>query len=272
MPYFKNYQHEMLWYEETGIGMPLVFLHGWCMSSEVWCGQVKSLAHDFRVITTDLRGHGRSRDVSTRLDFETFASDLSDLFSHLNLRRVLLVGWSLGAQVALQAYCRLADRLAGMVLVAATPCFSASGDFLYGLMPNDVSGMRLKVERNLQRALDGFYGRMFAVGELEGHPEGAAIQKTLTIIDPPHCEAVQEALNSLAVADMRPLLVALQLPVLILNGEFDRICLPEASRYLAEQIAGAQRFVFNGCGHAPFMTKAEQFNQIIDQFARSTSE
>jgi pimeloyl-[acyl-carrier protein] methyl ester esterase len=272
MPYFENSQHEALWYEDVGAGSPLVFLHGWCMSSAVWYDQVKVLAHDFRVITPDLRGHGRSRAVSTRLDFETFTCDLADLFSHLNLKRALLVGWSLGAQVALQACSCLDDRLAGVVLVSATPCFTATEDFSFGLMDKEVSGMRLKVERNLQRAMNGFNGRMFAAGELEDHAQAATIRSLLADIAPPDPGAARTALDTLAEADMRHLLTTIRLPVLILNGDCDRICLPEASNYLAGQISGAQQIIFTGCGHAFFMTHAEKFNLIIDRFARSVCE
>ena len=158
------------------------------------------------------------------------------------------------------------------MLVSATPCFTATDDFSFGLVPKDVSGMRLKVERNLQRAMDGFNGRMFAAGELEDHAQATSIRSLLVGIDPPDRDAARSALDSLAEADMRPLLDLIRVPVLIVNGDSDRICLPEASRYLAEQIAGAEQVEFSGCGHAPFMTKAEQFNQIIDQFARSTCE
>ncbi|HIJ94593.1 MAG TPA: alpha/beta fold hydrolase [Desulfuromonadales bacterium] len=272
MPFFENRHHEALWYEDTGAGIPLVFLHGWCMSSSVWVEQLKRLADGFRVITPDLRGHGRSRAVTERLDFEACAADLADLFNYLNLERALLVGWSLGGQVALQACNRLADRLAGLVLVSATPRFTATEDFAFGLLAKDVIGMRLKVERNMQRAMDGFNNRMFAEGELEDHAQGGEIRALLAGIDPPDRDAARAALMSLAEADMRPLLGCIRLPVLIVNGDSDRICLPEASHYLATQIRGARQIVFKGCGHALFMTQPEQFNHIIDQFTRSASE
>ena len=272
MPEFQNRRNETLWYEDSGAGMPLVFLHGWCMSSAVWGAQFRGCQDSFRVIAPDLRGHGRSRAVSAGLDFESFASDLVDLLRQLDLSRVILVGWSMGAQVALQAYRDLSDRLAGLVLVSATPCFTATDGFCHGLARNEVSGMRLKVDRNLRRALDGFYSRMFAEGELEGHPAADEIRRTLASIHPPQSDAAREAIDALASADMRPLLAEIRVPALIMHGDHDRICLPGASRYLAAAIRGAGQYPFVGCGHAPFMTRPQQFNDEISRFARSLGE
>ena len=272
MPWYENRRGESLWYEERGDGCPVVFLHGWCMSSAVWKYQFDGLAASFRTIAPDLRGHGHSNRVTGSLSFTTFADDLADLLQQRNLVNVVLVGWSMGAQIALQACAGLSDRLAAMVLVSATPCFTASPDFRYGLAEKEASGMRLKVQRNSGRALDGFYTRIFAEGEIENHPLSVAIKELLATIPPPDTGSVLEALDALARADMRHLLPFLQIPTLILNGSHDRICLPQASDYLKEHISAAEQFVFQECGHAPFLTQGHQFNVELSRFIRSIHE
>lgn len=272
MPWYLNRRGEQLWYGEQGAGCPVVLLHGWCMSSEVWKYQFDALSSSMRLIAPDLRGHGRSRGVSSGLNFESFAADLVDLCAALDLTKVLLVGWSMGAQIALQSYARLTDRLTGMVLVSATPRFTASDDFPHALACNEANGMRLKVQRNAQRALEGFYSRLFAEGELDGHPSGAEIKQLLSSIPSPDTDAMLEALEALARGDMRDLLAAIAIPTLIMNGAQDRICLPQASHYLKEHIPGAGQIVFHDCGHAPFLTQSHQFNDGITGFARSVCE
>ena len=280
MPSYENRRGEQLWYEEKGTGCPVVLVHGWCMSSAVWKYQFNGLADSIpapvsgplRLLAPDLRGHGRSRTVSGYLDFDVFAKDLVDLFVCLDLKKVVLVGWSMGAQIALQAWPELSGRLAGMVLVSATPRFTASDDFPHGLASNEAGGMRLKMQRNTQRALDGFYTRLFAEGEFESHFAESEIKQLLSSIESPDTAAVLAALDALVRTDMRRLLAAITTPTLIVNGALDRICMPQASSYLKEHIAGAQQSIFPGCGHAPFLTRSGQFNAELIRFARSFSD
>lgn len=272
MPWYLNRSGEQLWYEERGAGCPVVLVHGWCMSSAVWKYQFDGLSASMRLLAPDLRGHGRSRQISGGLNFEVFSTDLIDLLDALDISKVVLVGWSMGAQIALQAFAGLSDRLAGMVLVSATPRFTASDDFPYAVSCNEAGGMRLKVQRNTQRALDGFYSRLFAEGELKSHTSGAEIKQLLSTVASPDTAAVLDALDALARTDMRGLLTTITVPTLIVNGAQDRICLPQASNYLKEHIPGAGQAVFGQCGHAPFLTQSRQFNAEITRFARSVCE
>jgi pimeloyl-[acyl-carrier protein] methyl ester esterase len=158
-----------------------------------------------------------------------------------------------------------------MVLVSATPSFTASDDFPHGLAGNEASGMRLKVQRNTQRALDGFYSRLFAEGELETNSSSTEIKQLLSSIETPDTSAVLGALDALARTDMRHLLASIAIPTLILNGAQDRICLPQASSYLKAHIPDTEQTVFPDCGHAPFLTHSHQFNYEIIRFARRVS-
>lgn len=276
MPWYGNRRREQLWYEDSGAGCPVVLLHGWCMSSAVWRYQFDRLAvsipASLRLIAPDLRGHGSSREINGHLDFSGFVEDLIDLFDILGLVKVILVGWSMGAQIALQSCAELSGRLCGILLVSATPRFTASDDFPYGLARNEASGMRLKVQRNTARALSGFYTRMFAEGELEAHPLASEIKQLLGSIESPETAGVLDALDALVAADMRPLLQHITVPTLVVNGGHDRICLPQASSYLAARIPGAEQIVFPLCGHAPFLTHSEQFNTELVRFARRACE
>ncbi len=268
MSWYENRRGENLWYEDHGAGCPVVLLHGWCMSSAVWKYQFEGLTDSCRVIAPDLRGHGRSREISTDLTFGRFAEDLADLFEYLDLQSAVIVGWSMGGQIALHASAALSDRLSGMVLVSATPRFTASDDFPHGLAAQEASGMALKVKRSLKRALDGFFSRLFVEGELD---EDAAkeIGQLLASITPPETCAVLEALDALVTADMRDLLAGSAVPTFIINGNKDRICLPSASDYLKEHIPGAEQTVLSNCGHAPFLSHRYQFNAEIIRFTGS---
>jgi len=272
MPWYPNQDSKRLWYEERGSGPVLVLLHGWCMSSEIWRFQLETLAGSFRVIAPDLAGHGRSEQSASGYDFESFSADVAALFHHLDLRGALLAGWSLGAQVALLASFQVRDRLSGLVLVSGTPCFTVADGFPHALARVEVDGMALKVRRNLSKALKGFVQSMFAPSELTDTSLSGRVDDLLASIPMPDTETALQSLRALAGADIRHLLSGVDLPTLIINGDLDRICLPAASAYMAERIASSRQIVLPGCGHAPFLTRCDEFNEIIANFSRRTFE
>ena len=76
-----------IYYKDWGAGQPVVFSHGWSLSSEAWAGQMLFLAqHGYRVITHDRRGHWRSSQTSSHNDMNSYADDLADVIDHLDLR------------------------------------------------------------------------------------------------------------------------------------------------------------------------------------------
>lgn len=272
MPWFENKCANRLWYEDQGQGPVIVLLHGWCMSSVVWRCQLDLLSNSFRVVALDLRGHGRSDHPEAGYDFEDFSTDLVSLFQYLDISDALLAGWSMGGQIALQALGRLEERLAGLVLISATPCFTACESFPHGLNRAEVDGMSLKLRRNIVRALDGFTTLMFAAGELEDQLLAAQVRQILAEVAVPDSSVALQSLQALAGSDMRPLLASVNLPTLIVNGDQDRICLPGAAEYLTQQIAGSEQVVFSGCGHAPFLTRSKQFAGSLIDFSRRICE
>jgi pimeloyl-ACP methyl ester esterase len=272
MPWYENDTGDSLWYEERGRGPAIVFIHGWCMSSSIWKLQLESLSSSYRVIAPDLRGHGRSAQSGHGYHFEGFAADMVALFRHLDLKDTILAGWSLGAQVAIQAFAQLSGRLAGLVLIDGTPRFIASEEFPYGLSKIEGEGMGLKLRRNADRALEGFMNLMFAPGELDDKAMNGPVRELLSTIKTPAIDVALKSLNSLIEVDMRHLLPAIDLPALVINGARDVICLPEASSFMAEHISDCRHIVMQGCGHAPFLTRQKAFETALVDFSRSLYE
>ena len=84
MPFIETPAGVEIYYEETGQGWPLVMLHGWSMSGQVWNFQ-KELADSFRLVIPDLRGHGRSSSPAAGYQMENFVGDVVALFDRLDL-------------------------------------------------------------------------------------------------------------------------------------------------------------------------------------------
>ena len=272
MPWCNLKNGGRLWYEDRGEGSPIVLLHGWCMSSVVWYFQLETLSRAFRLITPDLRGHGRSETLSDDYDFAGFSSDLHELFLHLDLRDALLAGWSLGAQIVLMSSARLRERLSGLALISGTPRFTVTADFSHGLNAIEIAGMRVRVRRNPAKALEGFMADMFTDGERDDLDLYERVRSILAMIPISDKHVAVRSLNALEEADMRGLLPAIDLPTLIINGDRDRISLPAASAYMARRIPLSTHVVFSDCGHLPFLTHPNEFSSLITNFGGSIFE
>ena len=93
-----------MWYDERGSGPPLVCLHGGWQNGGSWDEQVERFASDYRVVTFDLRGHGRTGPTATdRYSIDLFAEDLERLLDHLDIEDPILCGMSIGGMIV-QSY------------------------------------------------------------------------------------------------------------------------------------------------------------------------
>lgn len=269
MPWYENYAGQRLWYEEKGSGIPLLLLHGWCMTSSVWQFQLDALATDYRIIAPDLRGFGKSCMIKDGCNFDAYVSDIAALVERLELSQLILAGWSMGAEIAVMALKTLNAAVSGLVLISGTPSFSQRDGFPYGLESQESEGMALKVRRNINRAFTGFINNMFTPGELDKSEVTEKVNSILSSLPIPDASVALKSLKSLAETDIRTFFHEIDIPVLILNGDRDIICLPGASQWMADILSTrSTHIVFTGTGHAPFLTMPDKFNSCVKDFIR----
>src|SRR5688572_26648028 len=123
MPTLETKDGTQIYYKDWGSGAPVVFSHGWPLSSDAWEAQMMFLAsHGFRCIAHDRRGHGRSSQPWQGNDMDTYADDLAELITALDLQGVTLVGHSTGGGEVTRYIGRHGTkRVRGAVLVGAVP-------------------------------------------------------------------------------------------------------------------------------------------------------
>jgi pimeloyl-ACP methyl ester esterase len=263
MPLLETAHGVRIHYEMAGEGPPLVFLHGWGMSGRAWCF-LDALAERYRLVVPDLRGHGLSSAPASGYSLENFVEDLVVLFRAVHLENAVLIAWSMGVQVALQAYPVLKERLSALVFVAGTPRFTAGTDYPHGLPSVETKGMALRLKRDHARAKGDFCRRMFSEGELPVEREQLVSEAVCG--EPPPYHVLQESLTTLASADLRAVLPSVDLPVLLVHGSADTICPPSASRYMAMHLPDARLVELGGVGHAPFLSKPVEFMVSLTEF------
>lgn len=169
----------------------------------------------------------------------------------------VLVGWSMGAEEAVDQYLSDPEKVKALVLVSATPKFLGPP---VGISPALLRNLEKKIEANFERGLRFFYSLMFLGGRI--HP----LIKKMAL---PDKEKVFADLEHLKVSDWRNKLAEIKVPVLLIHGESDKICLPAAAAYLRDGIAGAEIKIFERSGHAPFLDWPDKFNRVLKEFIQT---
>jgi pimeloyl-[acyl-carrier protein] methyl ester esterase len=252
--------------EAGGSGPALLAVHGWSRSSAD-LGPLAACLPGRRVLRPDLRGHGRSTPGPFTL--AALAEDLAALAEAERLQGALLLGWSLGGQVALAALAAhpsLRARVAGLVLLGATPKFTLGDDWPHGQPARAVEGLARKVRRTPAPGLARFLDDCFAPGELDA--AGQARLGPLRAAPPPDLACALAGLELLAATDLRGDLPALALPALVLHGEADAISPVGAARAMAALLPRARLQLFPGLGHAPHLSRPAEVAAAVDAFAR----
>lgn len=105
-------------FEEQGKGKPpIIFVHGWANNRSVWDTQMANFSKKYRVIAVDLAGFGESGNNRKNWTMAAFSEDVNAVIKKLNLKQVVLVGFSMGAYVSIEAAKRASGNLIGLVLV-----------------------------------------------------------------------------------------------------------------------------------------------------------
>ena len=140
-----------IFYKDWGSGQPIVFSHGWPLSSDDWDTQMMYfLGHGYRVIALDRRGHGRSSQVSEGHDMDHYADDLAALVEHLDLKNAIHVGHSTGGgEVAHYLARHGQSRAAKAVLISSVPPLMLQTPANPGGLPKSVfDGFQVQVATN----------------------------------------------------------------------------------------------------------------------------
>src|SRR6185369_786306 len=251
-------------YSDHGEGIPVLFLHGWMMSRRVWSFQ-EPLSTLFRIITIELRGHGDSREPE--FSYDNCINDISELLAHLKIDRAVITGWSMGAQIAIRFYSIMGRKVSGMILVGGTPCFCKQSDCAFGVPKSEVRSMARRLKRDYASTAGDFFKAMFSEGEINKADLVRIASRAVGRL--PDYPVAASALKVLIDSDLRSLLPEISVPVLLIHGTDDKICLPGASEYMSSIIKGASLELFADTGHAPFLSRPDRVNSLITGFVQS---
>jgi non-heme chloroperoxidase len=263
-----------IFFKDWGTGQPIVFHHGWPLSSDDWDAQMLFfLGKGFRVIAHDRRGHGRSGQTATGNDMDTYAADVAALARHLDLRNAVHIGHSTGGgEVARYVAQHGKDRVAKAVLIGAVPPVMVQSEKNPGGLPLEVfDGFRAALVANRAQ-----FFRDIPAGPFYGYNR-PGVQASQGVIDnwwrqgmmggaKPHYDCIK----AFSETDFTEDLKAIEVPTLVLHGEDDQIVPIANSAQLAAPLLKRGRLkTYPGLSHGMATTHAELINADLLAFIQA---
>lgn len=260
-----------IFYKDWGRGRPVVFSHGWPLNGDAWQDQLKAVADaGYRGIAHDRRGHGRSTPVFDGYDFDTFADDLNDLITDLDLRDVTLVAHSMGGgELARYIGRHGTGRVRSAVLLSAIPPLMLQG-------PDNPAGVPQKVFDDIKAGIlreRSQFWKETAVGFFSADRGGS--KATQGNMDAFWYMAMAETLeggvacvDAFAATDFHDDLASFDIPTLVVHGDDDQIVPIDATgRRSAELIRDAELKVYEGGSHGLALVPGDKEKFTADLLA-----
>jgi 3-oxoadipate enol-lactonase len=250
-----------LYYETSGSGSPVVFIHGLGSDLSFWDVQFETFAKQYLVVRYDLRGHGKS----TVPDGEPYAhaADLNALLEHLGLSQAHLIGQSLGGEVAINFALACPEKTMSLILTdSALDGYQWSQEWGESWIPI-VTAAPLGREKWLPLVLAH---SMFTPGFRQPSVK-ARLAEIFSSYTAWHFMNQDPVIENDPPASQR--LEQLQMRTLILVGELEPPDFHAISNLLSEKIPNVQKIIFNDIGHVLPMEAPEKFNEIVLGFLAS---
>ncbi|WP_072377625.1 alpha/beta hydrolase [Hyphomicrobium sp. NDB2Meth4] len=272
MPMFTTRDGTDIYYKDWGTGQPVVFSHGWPLSSDAFEDQMLFLASKgYRCVAHDRRGHGRSGQPFTGNDMNTYADDLAELVEKLNLKDAVHVGHSTGGgEVARYIARHGTKRVAKAVLISAVPPLmlktAANPQGTPIKVFDDIrAGVKADRSQFFKDLSTAFYGYNRPGAKVsDGVRQSFWLQGMLAGLP-----AAYECIKAFSETDQFEDLTKFDIPTLIIQGDDDQIVpIAAAAMQQAKLIKGAELKVYKGAPHGLCTTLKDDINADLLAFIK----
>ncbi len=262
-----------IYYKDWGSGQPIVFHHGWPLSSDDWDAQMLFFVHHgYRVVGIDRRGHGRSSQVSDGHDMDHYAVDAAAIVEHLDLRDTVHVGHSTGGGEVTRYVARHGKgRVAKAVLMSAVPPLMLK-------TPGNPDGLPIEVfddlRNNLAANRSRFYrdlpaGPFYGFNRPGATPIEAVIQNWWRQGMMGGAKAHYDGIKAFSETDFTEDLKGIDVPTLVMHGDDDQIVpYRDAALLSVKLLKHGTLKIYPGFPHGMLTTHAEVINKDLLGFIR----
>jgi non-heme chloroperoxidase len=265
-----------IFYKDWGSGQPIVFHHGWPLSSDDWDAQMLFfLSKGYRVVAHDRRGHGRSSQVGTGHDMDHYASDASAVVEHLDLRNAIHVGHSTGGGEVARYVAKYGEpqrRVAKAVLISSVPPLMLKTEKNPGCTPIEVfDGFRSALAANrAQFFVDVPAGPFYGFNRSGAKVSQGIIQNWWRQGMMGGALAHYEGIKAFSETDQTDDLKAITVPTLVMQGDDDQIVpYKDAALLQAKLLKRGTLKIYPGYPHGMMTTNADLINADLLAFFKA---
>jgi non-heme chloroperoxidase len=268
MPTITTADGTEIFYKDWGQGQPIVFSHGWPLSSDDWDTQMMFfLAHGYRVVAADRRGHGRSEQVSDGHDMDHYADDLAAVVEHLDLHDAIHVGHSTGGGEVVRYIARHGEsRVARAVLISSVPPLMLKTGANPGGLPKSVFDdiQAQTAEHRAQYFWDFASGPFYGYNRPGATPQQGVITNWWRQGMTGGAKAHYDGVVAFSQTDFTEDLKKITVPVLVMHGEDDQVVpYADAGPLSAKLVQNGTLKSYPGFPHGMPTTEAATINNDL---------
>lgn len=257
-----------LYYEDYGDGRPIVFLHGAWAGLRFFEAQLRGLSEDYRTVAVDFRGHGRSEKTEAGHTVPQYARDVEAFLDARGLDGVVLVGWSLGANVSWEYVDRFGTGpLAALVDVDMEPAPVGWEEGGHGTYDRE----RIRdIHEGIQDDHLGFVDR--TIEQVLKDPPSPTL-RTMMFDEMSRCPPSTKSaiIADATMREYRDVLPEIDVPTLVCAGADEKWRTVAAVEHAAKLIPDARFELFEESGHDLTVEEPERFNRVLREFVESLS-
>ena len=254
---------------DLGEGSPIILIHGWPLSDEMFEYQYSALIKNgYRVIGITLRGFGHSDKPYGNYNYDVFAEDIKVILEELQIDNAVLGGFSFGGATVIRFAAKYNNAHVSKLALfgAAAPSEVIRDDFPYGLSVEMLNSLIELNSVNRPQLIEEF-GKLFAATET-GLPK--SISNWLAGLQLQSSQyAMEQGLIMLRDSDLRNDLEKITIPTAIFHGKLDKLCPFDLAEQLHKGIVQSKLISFENSGHALFLEEREKFNEELIKFIKS---
>ncbi len=256
--------------KDVGTGHPVVLIHGWPLTGDMFEYQTLALLEaGYRVITYDRRGFGQSGHPGDGYNYDVFADDLGAVLEGLDIQKAHLVGFSMGGgEIARYLSRHGAARIAKAVLVSSVvPYLLKDGSNPDGVDSSVFADMKAQVREDRFAFLQSFAKTFYGVGLVSKPVSQGVLDWSFVLGVMASPRATIDCIDAFGRTDFRPDLKAFTIPTLIIHGTSDKtVPIDPSGRAAAAGISGAKFVEYDGEPHGLFATAPDRLNRDLIEF------
>ena len=253
---------------DAGEGRPIVLIHGWPLSDEMYEYQyIDLIKNNFRVIGITLRGFGKSDKPYSAYDYDIHVMDIRKVLSKLDIKDAILGGFSMGGSIAIRfASVDNGVHISKLALFgAAAPIWTQRDDFPYNLPISAVDDLIEMNYKDRPKLISNFAKILSATETSLNEGIGNWLNGICLSAS---SYATAQCLIALRDTDLRKDLTNITIPTVIMHGKKDKICSFDIAEQMKAGIINSHIIVFENSGHSLFLEETTKFNSELVKFAK----